>query len=99
MADEKKNIFQNKLYMVLFALIAMYVWGCAYPFIKLGMIEWNIAKDIVSEKDYYIPTNMMCQITGMAFEGPFIVFSELCSCIYRCCYDIIRKRFKKRDTG
>lgn len=31
--------------MVLFALIAMYVWGCAYPFIKLGMIEWNIAND------------------------------------------------------
>lgn len=42
---EKKNVFQNKFYVVLFALIAMYVWGCAYPFIKLGMIEWNIAND------------------------------------------------------
>lgn len=39
---EEKNIFQKKFYVVIFALIAMYVWGCAYPFIKLGMTEWNI---------------------------------------------------------
>lgn len=42
---DKKNIFQKKQFVVLFALIAMFVWGCAYPFIKLGMIEWNIAND------------------------------------------------------
>jgi len=42
---EQKNIFQKKLYIVLFALIAMFAWGCAYPFIKLGMIEWGIAND------------------------------------------------------
>lgn len=41
----KNNIFQNKIFVVIFALIAMYVWGCAYPFIKLGMIEWNIANN------------------------------------------------------
>lgn len=42
---EPKNIFQKKLYIILFALIAMFAWGCAYPFIKLGMQEWNIAGD------------------------------------------------------
>lgn len=41
----KNIIFQNKIFVVIFALIAMYVWGCAYPFIKLGMIEWNIANN------------------------------------------------------
>lgn len=42
---ENKNIFQKKQFVVLFALIAMFAWGCAYPFIKLGMKEWNIAND------------------------------------------------------
>lgn len=36
------NIFTKKQFVILFALIAMFAWGCAYPFIKLGMIEWNI---------------------------------------------------------
>lgn len=36
------NIFQKKQFVVIFALLAMFAWGCAYPFIKLGMIEWNI---------------------------------------------------------
>jgi len=38
-----QNIFQKKQFVVLFALLAMFAWGCAYPFIKLGMIEWNIS--------------------------------------------------------
>lgn len=42
---ENKNIFQKKQFVVLFVLIAMFAWGCAYPFIKLGMKEWNIAND------------------------------------------------------
>ncbi len=42
---ENKSIFQKKQFVVLFALIAMFAWGCAYPFIKLGMKEWNIAND------------------------------------------------------
>lgn len=42
---KERNIFQIKFYVICFALIAMFVWGCAYPFIKLGMIEWNIAND------------------------------------------------------
>lgn len=42
---EQKNIFQKKPYIVLFALIAMFAWGCAYPFIKLGLREWGIAND------------------------------------------------------
>lgn len=41
----EKNIFQKKLFVVIFALAAMFVWGCAYPFIKLGMIKWNISGD------------------------------------------------------
>ena len=42
---ESKNIFQKKQFVVLFALLAMFAWGCAYPFIKLGMQEWNIANE------------------------------------------------------
>lgn len=42
---EPRNIFQKKGYIVLFALLAMFAWGCAYPFIKLGMQEWNIANN------------------------------------------------------
>lgn len=42
---ERKNIFQQKPYIVLFALIAMFAWGCAYPFIKLGLMEWHIANN------------------------------------------------------
>jgi len=38
----KQNIFTKKGYVVLFALIAMFAWGCAYPFIKLGMIQFQI---------------------------------------------------------
>ncbi len=37
--------FTKKRNVIIFALIAMFAWGCAYPFIKLGMIEWNIAGD------------------------------------------------------
>lgn len=38
-----ENIFKKKQFVILFALLAMFAWGCAYPFIKLGLIEWNIA--------------------------------------------------------
>ena len=41
----KSNIFTNKKYVVILALIAMFGWGLAYPFIKLGMKEFNIAAD------------------------------------------------------
>lgn len=40
--NKTKNIFTQKRYVIVFALLAMYAWGCAYPFIKLGMIEWGI---------------------------------------------------------
>ncbi len=36
------NIFTKKQFVIIFALIAMFAWGCAYPFIKLGMVEWRI---------------------------------------------------------
>lgn len=38
----KTNIFTKKQFVIIFAIIAMFAWGCAYPFIKLGMQEWNI---------------------------------------------------------
>lgn len=40
---EKKNIFTRKGFVVLFAVIAALSWGGAYPFIKLGMQEFQIA--------------------------------------------------------
>lgn len=43
MSTNENSIFTKKQFVVLFALLAMFAWGCAYPFIKLGMIEWGIA--------------------------------------------------------
>lgn len=42
MKNEKENIFQNKKWTVLLALICVAGWSMAYPFIKMGMKELQI---------------------------------------------------------
>lgn len=37
-----ENIFTNKIFVVIFALTAVFLWGCAYPLIKIGFNEFNI---------------------------------------------------------
>lgn len=39
---DQKNLFTKKQFVVIFAVIAMFSWGCAFPFIKLGMKEFAI---------------------------------------------------------
>lgn len=47
---QKKNIFSQKGYVVLFAIIATLSWGGAYPFIKLGMAEFQIGSADMASK-------------------------------------------------
>lgn len=46
----KKNIFTKKPFIILFAMIAVLLWGLAYPFIKLGLEEFAIAQSDVAGK-------------------------------------------------
>ena len=40
---KEHNIFNKKYTVVIFAIIAMFSWGCAFPFIKIGMREFAIS--------------------------------------------------------
>lgn len=44
------NIFQKKGFIVIFATAAMLAWGAAYPFIKLGMAEFQIENSDTAAK-------------------------------------------------
>lgn len=46
----KKSLFTKRKTVILFAIIAMFSWGCAFPFIKLGMKEYAISKDDTAGK-------------------------------------------------
>ena len=50
MNNEKKNIFQQPLWVALFALSAATAWGWAYPLIKLGFEEFAITASMTAEK-------------------------------------------------
>lgn len=45
-----KSIFQQPLWVSLFALTAAVVWGWAYPLIKLGFEEFGITSDMTGSK-------------------------------------------------
>lgn len=47
---KEKNIFTVKPFIILFAMIAVLLWGLAYPFIKLGLEEFEIKQNDVSGK-------------------------------------------------
>lgn len=47
---KENTIFTNKTMVVVFAVIAMFSWGCAFPFIKIGMREFAIAGDDTAGK-------------------------------------------------
>lgn len=46
----KKSLFTKRKTVILFAIIAMFSWGCAFPFIKLGMKEYAISNDDTAGK-------------------------------------------------
>ncbi|MCQ2288767.1 MAG: DMT family transporter [Muribaculaceae bacterium] len=47
---DKRGIFQQPLWVAIFALTAAVVWGWAYPFIKMGMTEFGITSDMTGSK-------------------------------------------------
>lgn len=55
-----KNLFQRKGYVILFALMAMASWGCAYPFIKLGMKEFQILNTDFGGKILFAGIRFFC---------------------------------------
>ena len=44
------SIFQRPLWAALFAFTAAFLWGWAYPFIKLGFSEFQISTDMTGSK-------------------------------------------------
>ena len=44
------NIFQRPLWAAIFAFTAAFLWGWAYPFIKLGFAEFEITADMTGSK-------------------------------------------------
>ena len=47
---QTKSIFQQPLWVTIFALTAAIAWGWAYPLIKLGFSEFAISADMTSSK-------------------------------------------------
>ena len=54
--QQKTSIFQRPLWVAIFALTAAFVWGCAYPLIKLGFTEFAITSEA-------FPSSMMSGIS------------------------------------
>ncbi|MCQ2290286.1 MAG: DMT family transporter [Muribaculaceae bacterium] len=50
MATAEKSIWQRPLWVAIFAFTAAFVWGWAYPLIKLGFEEFGITKDQTGSK-------------------------------------------------
>lgn len=48
--SQSTNIFQRPLWVALFAFTAAFVWGWAYPLIKLGFAEFQITPDMTGSK-------------------------------------------------
>ena len=42
----QQSIFQRPLWAALMAFTAAFLWGWAYPFIKLGFAEFEITTDM-----------------------------------------------------
>jgi drug/metabolite transporter (DMT)-like permease len=41
--DNTEKIFTNRYLIVLFAMIAVFAWSCAFPFIKIGFSQFGIS--------------------------------------------------------
>ena len=51
--EQKKSIFENKKCVPFLALIAVFAWGCAYPLIKIGVAQFQIAADDIGGKTLF----------------------------------------------
>lgn len=48
--ENNRNIFTMTPFIILFAMTSVLLWGLAYPFIKLGLSEFQISQDDVAGK-------------------------------------------------
>ena len=46
----QQSIFQRPVWAAVFAFTAAFLWGWAYPFIKLGFAEFGIDADMTGSK-------------------------------------------------
>ena len=46
----KEDFFTNKKIIIIFAMICCFLWGSAYPAIKIGYEVFNIAENDLSSK-------------------------------------------------
>ena len=46
----KTSIFQRPIWAAIFAFTAAFLWGWAYPLIKLGFVEFNITTEMTGSK-------------------------------------------------
>ena len=53
------NLFTKKHTVVILAIIAMFSWGCAFPFIKIGMHEFLILNDDTAGKMLFAGTRFL----------------------------------------
>lgn len=45
---DAEKIFTNKKYIIILAILCTFLWGSAYPAIKLGMTFWGYIQMIVT---------------------------------------------------
>lgn len=57
---EKVSIFQRPVWVVVFALTAAFVWGWAYPLIKLGFAAFSITPDMTGSKMLFAGVRFFC---------------------------------------
>ena len=50
MTNNSSSIFQRPVWVALFAFTAAFLWGWAYPLIKLGFDEFQISQDMTGSK-------------------------------------------------
>ncbi|MCR5692318.1 MAG: DMT family transporter [Eubacterium sp.] len=43
---EEKSLFARKPHYIVFAVLAMFAWGCAFPYVKMGMEEFGIGTNV-----------------------------------------------------
>lgn len=53
MDSEKQSIFQQPLWVAIFALSAAVAWGWAFPLVKLGFTEFGITQEMTGSKMLY----------------------------------------------
>lgn len=57
---DHRSLFQRPVWIVVFALTAAFVWGWAYPLIKLGFAAFQITPDMTGSKMLFAGIRFFC---------------------------------------